>query len=108
LLGCRVQLAAGSKNNLMSLISPYRAARRILHLRRKEDRASLLLIAFLSALALVALALGFPSARAQAPATPPVQTPDQTSDQSGPNVDSGPIVIPKKKESDEPPPPPAP
>jgi VWFA-related protein len=92
----------------MSLISPYRAARRILHLRRKEDRASLLLIAFLSALALVALALGFPSARAQAPATPPVQTPDQTSDQSGPNVDSGPIVIPKKKESDEPPPPPAP
>ena len=87
----------------MSLIPPFRAARRILHLRRKQDRASLLLIAFLSA-----LAISFPSAPAQTPATPPTQTPDQTSDQSGPNVDSGPIVIPKKKESDEPPPPPAP
>jgi VWFA-related protein len=87
----------------MSLIPPFRAARRILHLRRKQDRASLLLIAFLSA-----LAISFPSAPAQTPATPPTQTPDQSSDQSGPNVDSGPIVIPKKKESDEPPPPPAP
>jgi len=103
LLRCRVLLAACSKNNSMSLIPPFRAARRILHLRRKQDRASLLLIAFLSA-----LAISFPSAPAQTPATPPTQTPDQTSDQSGPNVDSGPIVIPKKKESDEPPPPPAP
>jgi VWFA-related protein len=89
----------------MSPIPPFRRPRRILRLRRKDARGRLLVIAFLSALALAALALCFPSARAQTPATPPAA---QTPDSGGPNVDNGPIVIPKKKESDEPPPPPAP
>jgi len=58
-----------------------------------------------AAFALTALAIPLP-ARAQAPAaTPPAA---QTPDSGGPDVDNGPIVIPKKKESQEPPPPPAP
>jgi VWFA-related protein len=45
------------------------------------------------------------AAHAQAPANPPAA---QTPDSGGPDVDNGPIIIPKKKESEEPPPPPAP
>ena len=45
------------------------------------------------------------SASAQAPPAPPAA--QSTPDSGGPNVDSGPIVIPKKKEADEPPPAPA-
>ena len=75
----------------------------------KPGRSRLLLTALLAAFALAALALIFPSAHAQAPATPPsAQSPDQTPDSGGPAVDNGPIVIPKKKEPSEPPPPPAP
>ena len=49
------------------------------------------------------------SSSAQSQSSPPAtQNPSQTPDNSGPNVDNGPIVIPKKKESEEPPPPPAP
>jgi VWFA-related protein len=60
----------------------------------------------LAAFALSALAIPLP-ARAQAPAaTPPPAA--QTPDSGGPDVDNGPIVIPKKKESEEPPPPTAP
>jgi len=57
-------------------------------------------------LVLGVLALVLPTSRAQNSATPPSA---QTSDSdAGPNIDNGPIVIPKKKVSDEPPPPPAP
>ena len=57
--------------------------------------------------ALVLTAFAASPAQAPAPATPPsAQTPPP--DSGGPNVDNGPIVIPKKKESEEPPPPPAP
>jgi VWFA-related protein len=71
----------------MTTISPIRPTRQLV--------AALVLAAFT---ALPAASL------AQAPAQPPTQTPDS----SGPNVDNGPIVIPKKKEPTEPPPPPAP
>jgi len=47
--------------------------------------------------------------RAQTPAPQPsAQTQTTPPDSGGPDVDNGPIVIPKKKESAEPPPPPAP
>jgi len=62
-------------------------------------------VALVTALVLTAFAAS--PAQAPAPATPPsAQTPPP--DSGGPNVDNGPIVIPKKKESEEPPPPPAP
>jgi VWFA-related protein len=72
-----------------------------------------LAIALPAVLALAALAVPLPSARAQAPAaasTAPssAASADQPPDSGGPNTDNGPIVIPKKKESEEPPPPPAP
>jgi VWFA-related protein len=57
---------------------------------------------------LAVLALAAPAARAQTPAAPTTPSADQPPDSGGPNVDNGPIIIPKKKESDEPPPPPAP
>jgi len=64
-------------------------------------------------LAVLAMAMVLPSTGAQAPATPSNPTTAQPTDQSsgadaGPNIDNGPIVIPRKKESEEPPPPPAP
>jgi VWFA-related protein len=64
--------------------------------------------AFLAAL-VFATFITLPAALAQSQSPPPAtQNPAQTPDNSGPNVDNGPIVIPKKKESEEPPPPPAP
>ncbi len=53
-----------------------------------------------------ALAFSLPAAYAQAPAATPPAT--DTPDSGGPNVDNGPIVIPRKKEPDVPPPPVAP
>jgi len=74
-------------------------------------------LALLAAATLLAAGIGL----AQTPASPPAQTPSAdpaqqatppappSGDDSGPNTDSGPIVIKKKKEaSDQPPPPPAP
>ncbi len=67
------------------------------------------LAAILAALVLATFAAFPASLRAQSQSAPPAtQNPDQTQDNSGPNVDNGPMVIPKKKESEEPPPPPAP
>jgi len=58
-------------------------------------------------LAFAAAAVGpLPSAKAQASPPPSAQSP--ATDTGGPDVDNGPIVIPRKKQSDEPPPPPAP
>jgi VWFA-related protein len=73
----------------MTTISPHRS--------RQSLVAALILATFAA----------IPAARAQqAPATPPDA--QSTPDSSGPNVDTGGIIIPKKKESEEPPPPPAP
>jgi VWFA-related protein len=55
--------------------------------------------------ALVLTAIFAQPAAAQAPAAPSAA---QSPGSGGPNVDNGPIVIPRKKESEEPPPPPAP
>lgn len=68
------------------------------------------------AMALVRLALVVPAAcahgaaaQASAPAgSAPSATPAPDDSDGGPNIDNGPIVIPKKKQPDEPPPPPAP
>jgi VWFA-related protein len=89
--------------------SPNRLTLRLLGNRRgrRPNSRPDLRLALAAAFALAALAFAFPS-HAQTPAAPPAQTPDQTQDNSGPNVDNGPIVIPKKKDSDQPPPPPAP
>jgi VWFA-related protein len=67
------------------------------------------LAAVLAALVVATFAALPASSSAQSQSSPPAtQNPSQTPDNSGPNVDNGPIVIPKKKESEEPPPPPAP
>jgi VWFA-related protein len=80
---------------------------RLLRARRTSSRG-LLLKALCAAIALAALALVIPSARAQAQADPQATQPP--SSDSGPNTDNGPIVIPKKKPvnpDDVPPPAPA-
>jgi VWFA-related protein len=74
-------------------------------IRRSIQPSTNLAWTLLAVLAFSALAVPAP-ARAQAPAATPPAT--QTPDSGGPDVDNGPIVIPKKKESEEPPPPPAP
>jgi VWFA-related protein len=56
---------------------------------------------------LAVLLLACVPSHAQTQAPPAAQSPDQT-DSGGPNVDNGPIVIPKKREPTEPPPPAAP
>ena len=95
----------------MSILMTSRSRiRRTLRSRRPaQDHSRLLRTALLAALALAALAVIFPAAHAQAPATPPATPPaTQTPDSGGPAVDNGPMIIPRKKESDEPPAPVAP
>jgi VWFA-related protein len=93
-------------NNPMTL-TPSRAVRQTLSFARRQvaPKSLLLVLAAVPALAVLATNPAAAYAQTAPPASAPAATPEPPPDSGGPNVDNGPIVIPRKKESDEPPPP---